>query len=278
MPGIYIAAIVAATLALLVIGSFLVKGAAPAERRLYLALIVLQLPMSWLAFEYFRVPLDGVLRPLIPDRETYGVVTLFYAPLTEEPAKLWPLLLPFVWRNLRRENAVRVALALGLGFGIGEIAFLAARVAAVPALAPLPWYMFGGFIVERLMVCLWHAAFVAVTVAAAALALKRVPAAFAGSMALHFLGNFPIYLAALRLFGLGPADWQLLLFAWTIAYTVAMAFLIVFLARATGARFFPPRRRRCRHCGKDYKAPIMGLNFGAWRYEACTLCGKSQWV
>jgi len=278
MPGIYIAGVVAAVIALLVIGSFLVKGASPAERRLYLALILLQLPMSWLAFEYVRVPLDAWLRPLIADRDTYGALTLFYAPLTEEPAKLWPLLLPFVWRHLRRENAVRVALALGLGFGLGEIAFLAARVAASPAMAPLPWHVFGGFIAERLMVCLWHVAFTTVTVAAAAYALARVPAAFAGSAALHFLGNFPIYLAALRLFGLGPAEWQLLLFAWTIAYTVAMAFLIFFLARATGARFFPPSRRLCRHCGKDYRAPLMGLNFGAWRYEACTLCGKSQWV
>lgn len=278
MPGIYIAAGVAAALALLVIGSFLVKGATPAERRLCLVLILLQLPMSWLAFEYVRVPLDAWLRPLIADRDTYGVVTLFYAPLTEEPAKLWPLLLPFVWRHLGRENAVRVALALGLGFGLGEIAFLAARVAASPALAPLPWYMFGGFIAERLMVCLWHAAFTAVTVAAAAHALSRVPAAFAGSAALHFLGNFPIYLAALRLFGIGAAEWQLLLFGWTIVYTVAMAVLLVLLARATGARFFPPARRVCRHCGKEYKGPLLGLNLGAWRYEACTACGKSQWV
>jgi hypothetical protein len=243
MPGIYIAAIVAATLALFVLGSVLVKGATSAERRLYAVLLLLQLPMSWLTFEYVRVPLDGVLRPLIADRDAYGVLTLFYAPLTEEPAKLWPLLLPFVWRVLRRENAVRVALALGLGFGIGEIGFLAARVAAAPALAPLPWYMFGGFIAERLMVCLWHAAFTAVTVAAAAHALARVPAAFAGSMALHFVGNFPIYLAALRLFGLGAAEWQLLLFVWTVVYTVALAFLMFFLARATGARFFPTAKR-----------------------------------
>lgn len=239
MPGIYIAALVAAALALAIIGGFLVKGAVPAERPLHLALLVLQLPMSWLAFEYVRVPLDAWIRPLIADRATYGVVTLFYAPLTEEPAKLWPLLLPFVWRHLRRENAVRVALALGLGFGLGEIAFLAARVAAVPATAPLPWYAFGGFIAERLMVCLWHAAFTAVTVAAAAHALARVPAAFLGSAALHFLGNFPIYLAALRLFGLDAGAWQLLLFAWTVVYTVAMAFLLAFLARATGAPSAP---------------------------------------
>lgn len=243
MPGIVIAAIVAAALALAVLGTFLVKGASAGERRLLGALLLLQLPMSWLAYEYLRVPLDAWLRPLIADRETYTIVTLFYAPLTEEPAKLWPLLLPWIWRRLTRANAVRVALALGLGFGIGEIAFLAARLAAVPAVAPLPWHAFGGFIAERLMVCLWHAAFTAVTVAAAAISLSRVPVGFLGSSALHFVGNFPIFLAALRLFGLGAAEWQLLLFAWTLVYTVAMAFLLVFLARASGARFFAPPPR-----------------------------------
>ena len=46
MPGIYIAAIIAGALALVVIGGFLVKGASAGERRLYGALLFLQLPMS----------------------------------------------------------------------------------------------------------------------------------------------------------------------------------------------------------------------------------------
>src|SRR6185369_3864444 len=111
MPGIYIAAIAASVIALAAFGSFLVRGANPGERLLYAALVVLELPMSWLAFEYVRLPLDALIRPAIADRDTYNLVTLFYAPLTEELAKLWPLVLPWVWRRLSRANAVRVALA-----------------------------------------------------------------------------------------------------------------------------------------------------------------------
>ncbi|HEY7610986.1 MAG TPA: hypothetical protein VIF14_17295 [Alphaproteobacteria bacterium] len=278
MTGIYIAAIVASALALAVMGGFLVKGASPGERRFYGGLLLLQLPMSWLAFEYVRVPLDSWIRSLIADRETYSIVTLFYAPFTEEPAKLWPLLLPWVWRRLNRANAVRVALALGLGFGIGEIAFLAARLASVPAMAALPWYGFGGFVAERLMVCLWHAAFTAVTVTAAALSAKRIPIGFLGSAALHFIGNFPIFLASLRLFGLGVPEWQLLLLGWTVVYAVAMALLLVFLARATGSNILAPRKRACRRCGAEYRPPTLALNLGAWRYERCPFCGKAQWT
>jgi hypothetical protein len=278
MPGIYIAAVIAGALALVAIGGFLVKGASGGERRFYGALLLFQLPMSWFAFTFVRVPLDIWIRTLVTDRDVYGIVTLFYAPFTEEPAKLWPLLLPFVWRRLNRANAVRVALALGLGFGIGEIAFLAARLATVPAMAPLPWYVFGGFLAERLMVCAWHAAFTAVTVTAASLAARRIPVAFFGSAALHFIGNFPIYLAQLRLFGLGVAEWQVLLLVWTLVYTVAMVMLLVFLARATGTNVLALERRACRRCGASYQRPMLALNLGSWRYERCPACGKLQWA
>jgi len=278
MPGIYIAAIVAGALAFAAIGSFLAKGARSEERRLYVVLLILQLPMSALAFYYLRVPLDGWLRTAITDRDHYTIAALFYAPLTEELAKLWPLLLPWVWRQLSPANAVRIALALGLGFGLGEIAFLAERLTRSPSLAQLPWYYFGGFIAERIAVCVWHPAFTAVAVVAGARAAVLLPLGFVGAAALHFIGNFPLYLASRRLFGLTQEHWQLLLYGWTIVYTVALALLLHLLARVSGTRFFPPPMRKCRHCGEDYKAPIMGLNLGAWRYERCSRCGKSQWV
>src|SRR5688572_11950661 len=169
MPGIYIAAIVAGALAFAAIGSFLAKGARSEERRLYVVLLILQLPMSALAFTAVAVVADA-----------------------------------------------RAAVLLPLGF--------------------------------------------------------------VGAAALHFIGNFPLYLASRRLFGLTQEHWQLLLYGWTIVYTVALALLLHLLARVSGTRFFPPPMRKCRHCGEDYKAPIMSLNLGAWRYERCSRCGKSQWV
>ncbi|MFN8539856.1 MAG: hypothetical protein U0232_20545 [Thermomicrobiales bacterium] len=81
-------------------------------------------------------------------------------PLTEEPAKLWPLLIPAFARRITRENAVRCAVALGLGFGIGEIGFIAQLIYADGDFNALPWYNFSGFINERFMVCLIHGGFV----------------------------------------------------------------------------------------------------------------------
>jgi hypothetical protein len=230
MAGIYIVALIAAGIVLAVAAALLFVFAKPGRRWLYLVLFLLQLPMSAAAFHYVRVPLDGWVSAAIADRTTYTLVTLFYAPLTEEPAKLWPLLLPFVWRRLGRENAVGVALALGVGFGAGEIAFLAEQFARTPALAALPWDQLLGFVYERVLVCIWHPGFVAVTVAAAARRPALIPAALLGAMALHYLGNFPIYLAARDVFGLGRETWQLAVLGWTLVYAVLMALLLAWLA------------------------------------------------
>lgn len=230
MAGIYVAALIAAGIVLSAAVVLWLVFARPERRWLYALLLALELPMSWAAFHYFRVPLDGWLTGAVADRGTYALLTMFYAPLTEEPAKLWPLLLPFVWRRLGRENAAGVALALGIGFGLGEIAFLAERVARVPAMAGLSAFAFNGFVFERVLVCIWHPAFAAVTVAAAARKPALIPLALLGSIALHFLGNFPIFLAARDAFGLGRAGWQEALLAWTLIYAVLSGLLLAWLA------------------------------------------------
>ena len=229
MTGIHVAALIAAGIVLAAAAALWLVFAKPQRRWLYVVLLAIQLPMSWAAFHFVRVPLDRWIAGAIADRGTYTLLTMFYAPLTEEPAKLWPLLLPFVWRRLGRENAAGIALALGIGFGIGEIGFLAERVARVPQMAGLPAFAFTGFIFERVLVCLWHPAFAAVTVAAAARRPALIPAALLGSMALHFLGNFPIYLASRNAFGLGAAGWQQALLGWTLIYAIAMALLLAWL-------------------------------------------------
>jgi hypothetical protein len=229
MPGLYVAALIAAGIALAGARVLLLVFAKPGRRWLFVVLLAVELPMSAAAFHLLRVPLDGWLSPAISDRALYTFLTLFYAPLTEEPAKLWPLLLPFVWRRLDRANAVGVALALGIGFGIGEIAFLAERLGRAPAVAALSWFAFNGFVFERVLVCVWHAAFVAVTVVAAARRPALAPLALVGSMALHFAGNFPIFLAARNTFGLGREQWQMALLGWTLVYTVLMALLLAWL-------------------------------------------------
>ncbi len=229
MPGIYIAALIAAGIVLAVALSLLFVFARPERRWLYALLLVLELPMSAATLVYVRVPLNDWIASLVSDPATRTLVSTFYAPLTEEPAKLWPLLLPFVWRRLSRANAVGVALALGIGFAIGEIGFLADRIARAPSTAALPWFSFLGFVFERVLVSFWHPAFVAVATTAAARRPLLLPAGLLGAMALHYLGNFPIYLASRDAFGLGSAVWQTALLMWILLYTILTGLLLAWL-------------------------------------------------
>ena len=92
-------------------------------------------------FYLVRLPLNNWLVGSIGlTSSLYEWMTLFYAPLTEEPAKLIPLLAPFIFLDIRKENFVRYALVIGLGLGIGEIWFLAERIANNPSFASFSFW------------------------------------------------------------------------------------------------------------------------------------------
>jgi len=273
LPGIYVAAIIATAVALLVFGIYVLFRAPRKERPLLIAATLLNVPFSPLAFHLVRMPLDRVIGKFLaayPD--VFLFVKTFYAPLTEEPAKLWLLLLPWFVRKIRRENAGRVAMALGLGFGVGEIWLLAQMIASSPSLASYPWYYFGGFIGERFMVCLMHGAFTAA-------ALWRLRRGFVlgllTAMALHYLGNFPIYLAAIDALGLGKTVWQYVLSIWIVLYFLLMLTVLAFFAYG---KFHPGRiffgLAKCPDCGTIYPRPFWGINLGNRRHEKCPACKK----
>jgi hypothetical protein len=277
MRGIHIAAVITTATALALYGALLKRLSDASDRRRLLLAFCLTLPLQPLAFYLVRVPLDAWLVHLLgKDSGLYLFLTTFYAPLTEEPAKLLPLMIPLIYRSIRRENFVHFALALGVGFGIGEMWFLAERVARMPEFAPLPFYMFGGFFVERLMVCLMHGGFTAV-------ALRKLRNGFLwgvlGAMALHYIGNFPLYLAALDFGKLGKTTWQVILTIWVPLYFLSM---LALLARLNYGRFevgrFAFGETRCPECGLMYPRPLLGLNFFKWRYERCPHCRKFHWV
>jgi len=275
MPGIYTAAFITSALALAIIGGLAVGTTGKkrgGDRTLLLVAIFLELPLCALAFYGVRVPVDAWLRSILGTGEAYKFLTTFYAPLTEEPAKLWPLLLaPFATRVDDR-NAVRVAMALGLGFGLGEIWFLAERISHVPDLAKLPWYMLGGFISERFMVCFMHGVFTA----AAVRRLRRgLVVGVLGAMGLHYVANLPIYLANVGAFGLGLAAWKNVLGVWVPVYFLAMIALLSYFAfgkLAPGRLLFG--RAKCPACGTVYDRPFFGLNLLTKRYEPCPACRK----
>ena len=85
---------------------------------------------------------------------------LLMVGVTEELVKLLPLLIPSVRRQLRTDaTAVPMSFAIGLGFAVGEIWYLARSIARTqPQVASLPVYMLGGFVSERAATVVIHSA------------------------------------------------------------------------------------------------------------------------
>ena len=272
MNGAYSAAVAANALSLALVGGLLFARA-PKRDRCFLALLVLlMLPMNPLAYLCVRIPLDGWIGDALgKGSELHRFARTFYAPLTEEPAKLWLLLVPLLRRRMAAANLVQVAIAIGLGFGLGEAWTVAYLLAQSPETAGLPWYMFGGYIGERTMVCLMHGAFAGV--ALRFVFRRRAALGIVCGMALHYLGNFPIYLAREGAFGLGETAWQIVLQLWVFAYFLAMGALLAGFAYGRNwARKLLRGHVRCPGCGQLYEHPIFGVNLMHKRYERCPHC------
>lgn len=204
-----------------------------ARNRRPLALaFVIALPLQPLVFYAVRLPVDGALKTTFGFTGWIAILSLFYAPLTEEPAKWLAAAVPAVRRALP-EEPVLLALAAGLGFAIGEIWFLAHIFATAPDYPDMPPWAFGGFVLERLEVCFLHGVFVSLPFAQRARGRSFWLGGLAG-MALHFLLNFPIFLARRDVFGLGTA-WPAVLTLWTLAFVGAGAALVFHLNRLANA-------------------------------------------
>src|SRR5438067_1645841 len=278
MQGIYLAEIITTGIAAAIFVPVIHRLKMPANEWLVWLAAAIAVPLQPLAFYFVRVPLDHWLVAQLggSGSTTYQWVTSFYAPLTEEPAELLPLLIPAIRRDLGVANFVRYALAIGFGFAIGDMWLIAHFVARVPAFAALPFYLFGGYIGERLVTCLLHGAFVSVS-------LWRLRSRFllglAGAMALHWLLNFPILLLAWNAGGLGKIFWTTINQIWLLLFFVTSLALLSYF---TFGRFSPGRalfgRRRCPECITEYDAPMFAINFGLTRYERCPHCRHWHWT
>jgi hypothetical protein len=273
MQGIYIAALITTILVLAVYGSFVYKMKVPADKRwLWLAFLMV-LPMQPLAFYLVRLPInDWLLATMGKESGLYQAMTLFYAPLTEEPAKLVPLLIPFIWRDINKETFVRYAIAIGLGFGIGEIWFVAERITHVPEFAAMPFYYFGGFLGERFQVCLLHGVFTSLVLWRLR---NNVFFGFWLAVMAHFFGNFPIFLMAKGVGGIGQTAWQTIISLWLMFYFLGGIALLAYFTygRASIGRFIFGKTK-CPECSQIYDSPVFGLNLGTRRYERCPQCRK----
>jgi hypothetical protein len=278
LSGIWIAASLVTIIALGIIGGGLFARASGEERRFLGLLTFLHLPMCAIAFHGVRMPLDRFVRDALGTGDFYRFVTIFYAPLTEEPAKLWVLLIPILASRITRANALRAAFAIGLGFGIGEAWLVASWIAGDARYAVMPWHQFGGYIGERLMVAVLHGCFTAT----AFRSIREKPArSILFAMFLHYLGNFPIYVARLDPLGFGKDPWMALLTAWVPLYLAALALFLVWWygLALDDLRVTLNGRAECPSCGAVYVRPIFyALNSFTTRYERCPACRRWHWT
>jgi PrsW family intramembrane metalloprotease len=241
-----------------------------ADRRALAVAVLVAMPLQPFVFYLVRMPLHNALVAALGPGGWIGVMSTFYAPLTEEPAKWLVLLVPLVRRTMQPATAVAFAIATGLGFGVGEIWFLAERLSHVPQIAALPFWAFGGFFMERFIVTFLHGGFIAFAFHRLATGHSFLLGGMIG-VALHFAVNFPVFLLGINAFDLTPAVWQTI----SVLVMIGMAAgLVVALNRMTGGRMREGLLgyATCPECAADYPRPLIALNFGAWRYERCPNC------
>jgi hypothetical protein len=163
MPGIYVMAVL--TISLTAVLCVTALAHLTRSNRRYYGLVLAGLPLSFLVNRFIKIPAltalatqTGIPLKLGLDAPWWFIIAVWLnAPLWEEAVKLLPLALP-VSHRFRQDasQALCAGLALGMGFGLGEAAYLAYGIAQSPAYSHLPWYLFTGFASERLIVTFAH--------------------------------------------------------------------------------------------------------------------------
>lgn len=277
MSGIMIAAIITILILLSLAILVIIKRLTVRDRLFALFFLILAGAAFFGAFYLLRLPIDQTVQSLLQNNPVrYRWIASLYAPLTEEPAK-WIVLIPlFLAGRIKPENKGAWAICLGIGFGIGEIIFLAQSVASNPFTPDLPWYYFNGFIMERLMVCFIHSALILIAIEAVS---SRKYCLILLAPLFHWLVNMPIFLSVQFPFDDGGLLWSQLIWAWITLFLMAS---LVYL----GARLFITDKQKaaifgravCPECQTLYIRPWIGMNRIGKRYERCPNCKHNHWT
>jgi uncharacterized membrane protein YhfC len=206
MPGIY----VMAGLTIVVTGLLCITALNSWMRSEHHSvwLILAGLPLSFIVNRFIKTPIvvsiaswTGVPLQLHPDTPLWflGLIWL-NAPIFEEAIKMLPAVLLPRRRFLgEAPQALSSGLALGMGFGLGEAAYLAYGIAQSPAYNQLPWYMFTGFASERLIVTFAHGLMTSIAVLGLHYSRRNALFGYMTAVGLHALINLGPILFALKL-------------------------------------------------------------------------------
>lgn len=266
---ILIAAAIASLASLLLIGGYISWRATATERAILAFLVLIHLPTSPFVFYALRLPLDGLLERIGFDAGTRRFLAVLYRPVFEELLKLWPLVLPFVWRSNTQDNKLWRALAMGLGFGIGETWMLAEIVHRTdPATANLDLLTLTGFINERMMVCLIHGALTGLVV-------MQFGTGLPVAIVLHTIGNIPFYLREVSAFGFSAGTWATLVRAWVLWYFFGICLLLSSLAGTDfHALWLLFGDATCPFCGMVYPRATLTWTLRVVHHDHCPRCQR----
>lgn len=206
MPGIYVMAVL--TLVLTAILGITSLGPSARSDRRYYGLILAGLPLSLIVNRFIKTPLvaslaawTGIPLKIGPELPFWFILLIWLnAPIFEEAIKLLPMVLPASRTFLENgSRALWAGFALGIGFGLGEAAYLAYGIAQSPIYSDLPWHVFTGFASERLFVTFGHAFLTSVAVLGFHDGRKRALCGYLTAVGLHALINLGPILLALKL-------------------------------------------------------------------------------
>jgi uncharacterized membrane protein YhfC len=143
----------------------------------------------------------------------FALLALLLVGVSEEAIKLAPVLAPSVRKEVRaRNSAVPMAFAIGLGFALGEIWYLAYRIHFQdPATARLPVYMLGGFVSERIATLVLHSFFVLLALRGLLISTPRFLIGGAAAVAAHALVDATALLYQMKRISAEPAILVLML-------------------------------------------------------------------
>jgi hypothetical protein len=226
MPGIYVMAIVTILGAVLLWGTFLYLMSGHTRRYLWLMAVAVALsamvnlavkrPLAVTVGQWGSVePGLGIQTPL-----WFIVFLSLLPPITEEAIKVIPLLVPRVRAMVKGPaSALWVGMGLGISFGIGEAAYLAYGVGQSPQYGGLPWYLFTGYLGERITVCFIHGVLTGVVVSGISRGIALGITGYLAAAGLHLLVNLSPILLQLKL--IEP---------WAVTPIFAVALIVVALA------------------------------------------------
>ncbi|MBL8061728.1 MAG: hypothetical protein JNK32_01825 [Anaerolineales bacterium] len=206
MSGVYRMAVITIVLTAVLCIAFL-NYLTHSSRRYYWLLLV-ALPFSFIVNHWVKTPLVIALATWagIPLKLSltmplwFIAVILLNAPIFEEAIKLFPIALP-ASRKLMNDapGSLWTGLALGMSFGLGEAAYIAYGIAQSPEYNSLPWYVFTGYAMERLIVTFAHGFMTAIAAYGFYKGGSNILIGYLSAVGLHALINLGPVLMALKL-------------------------------------------------------------------------------